>query len=155
MTKRIEASVASEDKKVTVEGPEDFVRQLIESLALQFVGVKTEGIAALPQASTPPHSTTASEKQLIAEKNPSGHSEIIAVLAYCLTANGQPEFSPEDIRRAYIRAGQRPPKVISQGLRDAKNIRDFIEPGAKRGHFRLSPHGERTVLFDLPKVDGK
>lgn len=79
--------------------------------------------------------------------------ETVAVLAFGLTVNGKEEFTDEDIRKAYIRAGVRPPKVVSQAIRDAKNRGDFIEPGSKRGTFRLSPHGDRTVRFDLPRPE--
>lgn len=76
----------------------------------------------------------------------------MAVLGYYLTQNGHAEFTETDIRRAYIRAGVRPPKVIAQALRDARNKFDLIESGAKRGAYRLSAHGDRTVRFDLPGV---
>jgi hypothetical protein len=52
-----------------------------------------------------------------------------------------------------VRANVRPPKVISQALRDAKNSFDYLEPASKRGHFKLSHHGDRTVRFDLPRQD--
>jgi hypothetical protein len=67
----------------------------------------------------------------------------------CLVLNGN--FTVEDIRKAYIRAGVRSPKVVTRAPRDAKNRADFIDPGSKKGTFKLSPHGDRTVRFDLPK----
>ena len=76
--------------------------------------------------------------------------ETVAVLGFCLTENGHAEFTEADIKRAYVRAGVRPPKVISQALRDARNKFDLIDAGTKRGTYRLSAHGDRTVRFDLP-----
>jgi len=69
-----------------------------------------------------------------------------------VTESGMNEFSEQDIRRAYLRAEVRPPKFVSQALRDAKNKFDYLESGSKRGMYRLSNHGDRTVRFDLPRV---
>jgi hypothetical protein len=91
------------------------------------------------------------ERELITEKSPKGHHETIAALAFYLKQQGSEEFVPEDIRRAYIRAGVKPPKVVAQALRDAKRHQDFIEAGKKRGTYKLSHHGERVVRFDLPR----
>ncbi len=85
-------------------------------------------------------------------KRPSGHLETVAVIAFALTQAGIGEFTEEDVRRAYVRADVKPPKVVAQALRDAKNRMDYIEPGRKRGTYRLSPHGDRTVRFDLPRT---
>jgi hypothetical protein len=93
-----------------------------------------------------------SERELIAEKRPRNQTETVAVLAFCLAENGQAEFTEADMKRAYIRAGVRPPKVIGQAVRDAKNGFDFIESGSKRGSYKLSAHGDRTVRFDLPRA---
>jgi hypothetical protein len=77
--------------------------------------------------------------------------ETVAVLGFALTQAGIQEFTAEDIRRAYLRAGIRPPKVVAQALRDAKNRMDYIEFGGRRGLYSLSAHGDRTVRFDLPR----
>lgn len=91
-----------------------------------------------------------SERDLIKHKRPHGHHQVVAVLAFALRESGVSEFTADDMRRAYIRAGVRPPKVMAQALRDAKNKYELVELGSKKSAFRLSPHGERTVLFDLP-----
>ncbi len=75
---------------------------------------------------------------------------MVAVLAFGLAESGSVEFSESDMRRAYIQAGARPPKVVAQALRDAKNKQDYLESGKKRGTYKLSSHGDRTVRFDLP-----
>jgi len=91
------------------------------------------------------------EEQLALAKKPDGHSEAIAVLAFALAESGVPEFSEEDMRKAYIRAGVRPPKVVGQAIRDAKRLNDFVDYGSQRGRYKLSNHGDRTVRFDLPR----
>jgi hypothetical protein len=90
------------------------------------------------------------EKQLVMEKKPRGHSETIAVLAFALAEAGVAEFTEEDMRKAYIRAKVRPPKVVGQAIRDAKRGFDYVEYGKKRGTYQLSNHGDRTVRFDMP-----
>lgn len=147
MANRIQVTVKVGDKEVTFDGPEDFVRAEVQRLSNMTVAASGRSGGA------PSAATSATEREFVALKKPSGHAEIVAVLAYFLTKGGQAEFTPDDIRRAYARAGQRPPKVISQALRDAKNANDYLERGSVRGTFRLSPHGERTVEFDLPRGD--
>lgn len=145
---RIEVTVTLQDKRVTIEGPEDFVRAEVQRL--------TNLIAAAspnPSLDAETQSET-SERQFVSLKKPVGHPEIVAVLAFYLTEAGHAEFTPEDVRRAYIRAGVKPPKVIDQALRDAKNVRDFLEP-VSRGKYKLSQHGDRYVRFDLPRTDSK
>jgi hypothetical protein len=154
MENNIQVTISIGDKRVTLAGPEAFVRSEVQRL--------TNMIAAGSSTTPPPLSgpnvipgptdgLPATEREFVAAKKPSGHPEIVAVLAYFLTRAGQTEFTPEDIRRAYARASQRPPKVVAQALRDARNVNDYLETGAKRGTFRLSPHGARTVEFDLPR----
>jgi hypothetical protein len=46
-------------------------------------------------------------QDLIAAKQPHRHHEIVAVVAFALTESGTREFSEDDVRRAYIRAGVR------------------------------------------------
>jgi hypothetical protein len=154
MSTRVEVTVKFGDKEITLLGPEDFVQREVERLAHLAIG--EQGSPALGQAATLSGTAVTKaanliERDFVSQKQPSGHSEIVAVLAYVLTNNGQSEFTEEDVRRAYLRAAVRPPKVVSQALRDAKNLNDYIERGSKPGTYRLSPHGERTVLFDLPR----
>lgn len=142
----IAVTVTFQDKRVTIEGPEDFVRAEVQRLTNMVVTPPT----APASAPLDQHGAT-SEREFVAKKKPSGHAETVAVLAYFLLQGGQNEFTAEDIRRAYARANVRPPKVIDQSLRDAKNVHDYLERGSDRGTFRLTPHGARTVEFDLPR----
>lgn len=154
MEEKIEVTVTIGDKQVTLAGPESFVRGEVQRLT----NIVATGVLSTSHASAQPsgipasgEGVPASEREFVASKQPSGHSETVAVLAYFLTKGGQTEFTADDIRRAYARAAQRPPKVIAQALRDAKNVNDYLETGSVRGTFRLSTHGERTVAFDLPR----
>ena len=147
MTKRVHLTITIGDQRLILEG--DFIRAEIQGAA---DSVKEEASMIERIAPSVHHGDSSiTEQQLIAEKAPRGHGEIVAVLAYALQQSGIIEFTPEEMKRAYTRARQRPPKVIGQALRDAKNKYDFVEPGKKKGTFRLSPHGERTVMFDLPR----
>lgn len=140
MERTLSVTVIVDDRKITLEGPEEFVRSEVRrfTASVDHHGAEPSGLKTL------------TERELIAEKRPRNHSEMVAVLGFCLSENGLSEFSEADIKRAYLRSGARPPKVISQALRDAKNRFDLIESGKKRGTYRLSAHGARTVRFSLP-----
>lgn len=146
MTDRIQVTITLDDKRLTIEGPESFVRDEVQRLTNIIAGTNSRQHSV--SADEP-----ASEREFVAEKKPVGHAETVTVLAYHLTRSGQRDFTAEDIRRAYARAHVRPPKVIDQSLRDAKNVHDYLERGSTRGTFRLSAHGTRTVEFDLPRAD--
>jgi hypothetical protein len=143
---KITATVEFADKRITFEGPEEFVRAEIDRL--------TNVRGAQPTSSTTPH-TGQTERDLILEKQPKGHPEVVTVLAFALKAKGQTKFSGEEIKKAYLRAGIRPPKVIDQALRDAKNRFDYLASADERGTFTLTDHGEHTVIFDLPRKQQK
>ena len=154
MSQVVEAEVAFGDAKITIRGPQEFVQSEVTRLAglaraaqataapeiAQGVGVDIDGMAGAKN-----------EREFVALKKPKGHPETATVLGFWLMAQGASEFSEDDIRRAYVRAAVRPPKVVSQALRDAKRSLDSIGQGSKRGMYRLTPHGDRNVRFDLPR----
>jgi hypothetical protein len=142
------ATIDFEDSKITFEGPADFVQEQIQKFANLQRGEGSKGSAS--SADHSPQGLT--EKQFLTDKKPRGHHEIVTVLGFFLHESGTEEFSEEDIRRAYLRSDVRPPKHVSQALRDAKNNFDYIETGSKRGLYRLSSHGDRVVRFDLPRA---
>jgi hypothetical protein len=149
MPQRIEVPVTIDQDRITVEFTPELRMAAIEfvrSLAGDGHGRESDLDDGFP-AGRPQ-----TERDFVERKKPSGHAETIAVLAFFLREAGTLEFSAEDIRRAYIRASVRPPKAVAQALRDAKNRYEYLEAGA-RGTFRLSQHGERTVLFDLPRTN--
>jgi hypothetical protein len=144
------ATVELKDCKVTFEGPREFVEEQVARWAREAAS-KQLGVSDSNVSDESPSHRDITERDLVAAKRPSGHLETVAVIAFALTQSGMDEFSEDDVRRAYLLAGVRPPKVVAQALRDAKNRMDYIEPGSKRGFYRLSPHGDRTVRFDLPR----
>ena len=152
MTTTAKATISVDDKVVTFEGPQDFVDAQVARYmggALSSNTAAHTGTAAVPVELQVQSGRT--EKQLVMEKKPRGHSETIAVLAFALAEAGVTEFSEEDMRKAYIRAGVRPPKVVGQAIRDAKGGFEYVDYGKKRGTYKLSSHGDRTVRFDLPR----
>jgi hypothetical protein len=145
----ITVTLTVDNRKITLEGPEDFVSAEVR----RFASPPPTLPSPIQEQNDRGSDTVRSERDLVAQKRPRNQTETVAVLGFFLTQNGQAEFTEADIRRAYIRAGVRPPKVVAQALRDARNKFDLIEPGTKRGTFRLSPHGDRTIRFDLPGTE--
>jgi hypothetical protein len=151
VTDTAKATITVDDKVVTFEGPMDFVDAQVARYMRAPGSSHIQDNSSVSGASTElPVESRLSEQRLIAEKQPRGHSETIAVLAFALAEAGATEFTEEDMKRAYIRAKVRPPKVVGQAIRDAKGGFDYIEYGKNRGTYRLSNHGERTVRFDMP-----
>jgi hypothetical protein len=150
LTKRhTKGEIIFDDRKLAFEGPEDFVATMMEIYAK----------ASKPQGKLEEKQYTGTtaivvsgglERNLVSTKHPRGHHEMVAVLAFALAQSGTPVFTEEDMRRAYIRAGVRPPKSVGQALRDSKNKFDYLEVAGGRGHYRLTHHGDRVVRFDLP-----
>ena len=153
--KIVKAQVTVGERIITFEGPEEFVKSMVAKYASPDAADTTKHqdkqASRAEYSETPIAADFKTERDLIAAKRPRGHHEVVAVLAFALTEAGTVEFTEGDIRRAYIRAGVRPPKVIAQALRDAKNKFDFVELAGARGLYRLTNHGDRVVRFDLPR----
>jgi hypothetical protein len=148
--KTCSAEIKLHDKTIKVEGPQEFVEGMVAKYSLSSKWQDKTDVKKHPEQNAILLAGT-SERDLVAAKRPHGHSEIVAVLAFALTEAGTREFTEDDIRRAYIRAGVRPPKVVAQALRDAKNKNDYVELAGERGRYRLTNHGDRVVRFDLPR----
>ena len=144
---RVKTTIEFGDKTLTFEGPSDFVDQQVAKYTGLHINPAEQAQATSTKPTIP---KPVSERELIRDKRPSNHAETVTVLAFCLAQAGQAEFDEEDMKRAYLRADVRPPKVLSQAIRDAKNKFDFVQDGKISGKYRLSPHGDRTVRFDLP-----
>ena len=152
MGTKARATITVDDKVVTFEGPPDFVDAQVE----KYMGgkVPSDSKANINVVADPPDlkaQPALTENQLVQAKQPKGHSELVAVLAFALAEAGHPEFTEKDMRRAYIRAAVKPPKVVGQAIRDAKNLFEYVEGGKKWGTYKISDHGDRTVRFDLPR----
>jgi hypothetical protein len=157
MPRTCKAKIVLANGTILIQGSKEFVAEQLARFAVPAATPTTsknqiKNLVHVENVATA-RSAALSEREMISEKQPKGHHEVVAVLAFCLSQAGQEEFGEEEIRRAYIRAGVRPPKVVAQALRDAKNAHDFLE-SAGRGRYRLSPHGDRTVRFDLPRREG-
>jgi hypothetical protein len=131
----------------TLRGPEDFVGPQSERLARVMMGSHSASQGAMRSSD----SGVNIEREFLEQKRPEGHSQITAVLAFCLTEQGQREFTAKDLWNCYMRADVRPPRSVPQAARDAKSKHGFLESGTARGTFRLSAVGERFVRFDLPQ----
>ena len=142
------ATIQIGDKSITFEGPREFVEEQVAKYTKPLASKQQALMHRKEQARLP---AEAPDQAFVESKRPQSHAEIIAVLAFYLAENGLPEFTEDDMRRAYIRAVIRPPRVVSQAIRDAKNRYGYVQRGSKRGTYQLSPHGDRTVRFDLPR----
>ncbi len=151
MERRITVNLKIGDRSVELSGPEDFVREEVRHLTATLARQENGSEQATPRVERQQLGSATTEAELIQEKQPANHSETVAVLAYALRSAGVSEFTEEDMTRAYKRARFKPPKVVGQAIRDAKNTFDYIESGEQRGKYKLSHHGERTVEFDLPR----
>src|SRR5579884_47239 len=115
MSTIVEADVSFGDAKITIRGPQEFVQSEVTRLA----GLAQRRSTAPSNGGGQPaddaaKAGAATEREFVTLKKPKGHHEISTVLAFWLTLEGISEFSEDDIRRAYVRAGVRPPKVVSQ-----------------------------------------
>jgi hypothetical protein len=141
------ATISLGDSTITFEGPAEFVEGQVRKFTV-------DRASGRPSNAPLGDQQYSQERQLVAEKRPRGHHEIATVLAFALTESGVEEFSEEEILRGYRRAGVRPPKYVSQALRDARNKFDYMAAGSKRGTYRLTSHVDRVVRFDLPRSAG-
>lgn len=140
-------TVEWEGRRVTIEGPADFVSAELDRFR-----------TASPKATSParqnsPRPTT--EADFVARKKPKDHYEKIAVLAAKLKDSGKLEFDDDEMRRAYLRASVKPPKNMRQALVDTKRHRDYIEPSATRGSYKLTDFGSDFVQFELPRREAE
>jgi hypothetical protein len=143
------AEIELKDRKIKFEGPKAFIDEMMakygtaDKLQDKPATAKSEGKRG--------KGGEFNERELVSAKRPRGHHETIAVLAFALKEAGTAEFTEHDIRSAYIRADVRPPKVVAQAIRDAKNNFEYVEPTGTRGVYRLTDHGDAVVRFDLPR----
>ena len=144
-------TVQWDGKRVEIEGPPPFVAAELEKFRNAALGAQQH----VPAAQENPERRTTSEAEFVKLKQPADHFEKIAVLAFRMSEQGKLEFDGDEMRRSYLRAGIKPPKVMSQALIDTKNKRDYIEPTSTRGTYRLTTHGADFVGFDLPRSEAK
>ncbi|MCU1255235.1 MAG: hypothetical protein JWM83_1534 [Candidatus Angelobacter sp.] len=155
MGDRVSATVEFGEKRITIEGPAEFVERELAKFRSPTSGNDSAASSELVSNGQNGIADFRSEREFVAHKRPTGHHEIVAVLAFWLTNTGKAVFSADDIRKGYLRAQVRPPKVVDQALRDAKNKFDYIDAGPERGTYKLTSHGDTVVRFDLPREERK
>lgn len=146
----VKGTVEWEGRRITVEGPPDFVSAELDRFRSRQHAAPSESASA-PAAPGQP----VTDASFVALKKPQDHYEKIAVLAARLRDSGKAEFDSDDMRRAYLRAGIKPPKVMQQALVDTKRKKDYIEPTSTRGAYRLTDFGSDFVQFELPRPEGR
>src|SRR5712692_5338776 len=125
------ATITVDNKVVTFEGPQEFVDAQVEKYIGRMSSSDRNVHSTIDgQVSDLNTNAVLMERQYVLAKRPKGHPEIAAVLAFALTESGKAEFTAEEIRKAYLRAGVRPPKVVGQAIRDAKNLYEYMEAGS-------------------------
>jgi hypothetical protein len=142
-------TVEWDGKKVTIEGSEEFVST--ELANFRDAALRVGGNSNAEERSAAQDGKPQTDASFLSQKMPKDHYEKIAVLAVRLKETGKDDFNADDMRRAYLRAGVKPPKALGQALVDAKRYRDFVEPATARGSYRLTNHGEDFVRFELPR----
>jgi hypothetical protein len=144
----VKGTVEWEGRRITVEGPSDFVSAELDRFRTAADSPSTT------RNTRPTRERPTTDADFVTLKGPKDHYEKIAVLAVRLREGGKLEFNDEDMRRAYLRANIKPPKAMSQALIDTKRNRDYIEPTATRGVYKLTDFGSDFVQFDLPRKEG-
>ena len=144
----VKGTVEWDGRRITVEGPPSFVSAELD----RFRGFRGVGPDVNGSDSVTDHRPE-TEASLIARKRPQDHYERIAVLAARLKESGKVQFDSDDMRKAYLRAGIKPPKVMQQALIDTKNKKGYIEPTESRGCYELTDFGSDFVQFELPRKE--
>src|SRR5437879_11866129 len=101
MAAEARATITVDGKVVIFEGPAEFVN---EQVARYMRGSKSSDTTMNKDSATESLDLKAqpvlAEKQLVTEKQPKGHAETVAVLAFALGEAGHPEFTERDMRRS-------------------------------------------------------
>ena len=81
--KIVKGTIQFEDRKIIIEGPSDFV----ESMVAKYTNASKQQAKPGQALETPstPAATGMGERELVAAKQPHGHPEVVAVLAFALT----------------------------------------------------------------------
>ncbi len=111
--------------------------------------------ASAPGARSNEPTDAGSLRDFIAKHQPKGSTEEIpAMLYWARQKENVSEFNEADIVTLYRRGGIRPPKHVSQSMRDLASKKKYGRLSAvqgKAGYVALSRTGEDFVLHDLMK----
>lgn len=150
---------ASGESRVEIEGNPAFVEKHLKQLLPLIThdgsdqkrtsGSKQEPVSAVPSRSL--GTQRQSLKAFFEMKAPQNAYEAISVALYHrLKAEGKNELSGTEIRDTLVQGGYRPPDIMPQALTDCRRRYGYIQPGSKKGMWKLTHGGETTVEFDLP-----
>ena len=146
--------------KIEVEGPASFVRKELSALLALIAAPHTE----LPAQRESRRSSRAigrgSERlslRRFAEAKAPGNTyeQMAVVLHYAENHEERPESSTNEILAAMGAAGFRRPKAPAQAVSDARRRYGYLQPGSKRGLWKLSQQGTLLVEDDLPRAAPK
>ncbi|MBX3229222.1 MAG: hypothetical protein KIT84_18630 [Labilithrix sp.] len=155
MTVRL--SVLRRGTQVEIEGPEAFVTSTFESLRDLFdkPNVKDDSADEPPTndgEKAGEEGSRVSLKTFLEQKKPQNSYEAIAcVLYHHQKFREQSELNSDEIRKALLQGRVKPPGNMTQTLTDCRRRYAYIEPGTKKGLWKLSHDGEVTVDLDLPR----
>jgi hypothetical protein len=142
--------------KLELEGEQGFVESHLEKLLPLVRDLKGSGAAG--DDLQDPEETKGGDgrqtlKSFIKAKAPANAYEAMAaVLVYKQQHESKPELSAKDIVDAMIQGGHRPPDRVPQALSDCRRKYGYIEPGTKKGLWRVSQQGQTLVEIDMPKT---
>jgi hypothetical protein len=93
------------------------------------------------------------------EKKPTTMQERIALLAYYLSElapenERKSEITSSDITKYFKQANFKYPTRNRQAFLDAKNA-GYLDPGSKRGSFKINPVGYNLIAYGLPSKKEK
>jgi len=148
------------EARLELQGDQAFVEGQLKKLLPLVKGDSGEHAEARPAAPTAEKASSGQRPQSIRGffevKKPGNAYEAMAVALYHrLKAEGKPELSGDEIKTAMSQGRHRPPESFAQALTDCRRRYGYIEPGSKKGFWKLSHSGETVVDFDLPRNAGK
>ncbi len=142
--------------RVEVEGDSEFVAQHLADLLPHVLGdvAANATSAADGERATPDEPNEGMERQslrsfILAKAPRNAYDAIACVLFFTRAALAKPELTGDEIRAFLIQGKQRPPTVMAQALADAKRRYGYVEPGTRKGYWRLSQGGEVRVELEL------
>lgn len=152
----VKVVVAKGSARVEVEGPTEFVeKHLLDLLAhLSVIGSADEE-SEREEAENDADDASAGERKslqrYLEEKAPTNSYEAIAVVVYFLAKfRGKPEVTADEIRRALLQGKFKPPSVMAQAMTDCRRRYGFVQPGTRKGFWKLTHDGEAKVELEMP-----
>jgi hypothetical protein len=139
------------DRRVELEGDQAVVQENFEKV-FEWVSGPPKPASAEKVNHEDGRGTRVTLRGFFDLKKPENASEAIALaLHYKKQHENKEEISSDEIRGALIQGNFRPPGAMAQALTDCRRRFGYVEPGARKGFWRLSHQGETLVELDLPR----